>query len=151
MDVHLNVRYWTADQILGFAGACNLMLKEPTGNMEHYKPELIQTLPVDEIDSNEVLRSQLFHDRFESHDDNLLGEVEDSSWMPELDQPAGIITKLYPHQKQGLWFMSEREKNPFVETVHDKLNIWEAIVTEYEDGTPRTKYYNRVTGKSAHS
>jgi hypothetical protein len=144
LDIHLIVRRDVAESILSLVRKLRLQLSPPTlARIEHYKPGLSSEFE-EEIEVLENVEcSDVFHEKVDQHADKLAQFLKASDGgLPELDPPDGIMTELYSHQKQALWFCREREKNPPFEAIVDELNLWETIYITDDD----VRYYNKVTG-----
>jgi SNF2 family DNA or RNA helicase len=69
----------------------------------------------------------------------MINSFTTSGEIGELEQPSIVVSPLLDHQKKALYFMTEREKNPFVNEVDERFLIWKP---KMEDGNP--VYYNKA-------
>lgn len=141
-DIHLNVRRDVAEDILALIAKLKLKLSPPTASIEHYKPGLTELEEqIELLDANHC--SEAFFEKVDQHADDVAQFLKASNGgLPELEPPNSVITQLYTHQKQALWFMREREKIPPFQNMVDELNLWETIYVNNDD----IRYYNKVTG-----
>ncbi|KAF2664193.1 hypothetical protein BT63DRAFT_103085 [Microthyrium microscopicum] len=63
--------------------------------------------------------------------------------IPGMEQPDILASTLMDHQKQGLHFMTEREKDPYREAVEEKYQMWKFHTV---DGVPQ--FYNKALDRS---
>ena len=63
--------------------------------------------------------------------------------LPEMDPDGRITTELLPHQKQGLFFMTEREKAKPVDADDEKTSLWRTRVRK----SGKQVYYSIITGQ----
>jgi SNF2 family DNA or RNA helicase len=141
--IHLNIRQNIAEKVLAIIAQFKIALDPPKSRMEQYS--IISDLElseegrklVEEIESY----SMMHKDRVDKSVKELAEVWESAAGIPEEPQPSAIKTTLLPHQKQALWFMKEREKNPFSGELEDKFNLF-----EIEDEGESTIFRNRITG-----
>lgn len=75
---------------------------------------------------------------------SMFDSLEKSENMPELEADSRITTALLQHQKQGLWFMTEKEKERvFSDTEEDNNSLWRLKI----HANNRRTYYNVITGR----
>ena len=69
--------------------------------------------------------------------------LEQSESLPEIEADSRVLTPLLGHQKQGLYFLQNKEKERvFGEKDEDNNSLWRL---RYGNGGRRT-YYNVITG-----
>ncbi len=74
----------------------------------------------------------------------MFDSLQQSENLPELDADRRVTTELLSHQKQGLYFLTEKEKERvFSEVEEDNNSLWRLKV--HDNG--RRSYYNVITGK----
>jgi hypothetical protein len=78
---------------------------------------------------------------------NMFDSITKTEDLPEMQQDARITTDLLKHQKQGLYFMTEREKAPLpnAENKDDSFVLWRS---KHKDNGTKI-YYNVITGHEA--
>jgi hypothetical protein len=74
----------------------------------------------------------------------LTEQISDEN-MPVMEQDGRVRSKLMKHQMQALYFMTEREKNPYEVPVEEKYRIWR----EFKSVRGPVKYHNLVTGENS--
>lgn len=73
--------------------------------------------------------------------------LQKSENLPEMEPDACIVTPLLSHQKQGLYFMTNKEKaRVFSDTEADNNSLWR--LRRRPNG--HTRYYNVITGVEEH-
>lgn len=74
---------------------------------------------------------------------SMFDSLKQSEDLPEKEQPSSISTPLLAHQKQALWFMTDREKDrSFKEDDNDTSSLWRV---KFRPNGQRM-YYNVITG-----
>lgn len=74
--------------------------------------------------------------------------LQKSENLPEMEPSPLVITKLLPHQKQGLHFMTNKEKDRvFSDTEEGNSSYWRLRV----DSNGRSKYVDVITGQAHRS
>ena len=74
----------------------------------------------------------------------MFDSLEKSENLPEMDPDSRIITPLLKHQRQGLYFMTEKEKERiFSDKEEDNNSLWRL---KYKPNGQRM-YYNVITGR----
>lgn len=74
----------------------------------------------------------------------LFDSLQQTEHLPEMDPDPRVITQLLSHQKQGLYFMTKKEKERVFSDSEDENNsLWR--LNTYENG--RRTYYNVITGQ----
>lgn len=74
----------------------------------------------------------------------LFDSLQRSEHLPEMDPHPRVITELLSHQKQGLFFMTNKEKERvFSESEEGNNSLWR--LNTYDNG--RRTYYNVITGQ----
>ncbi len=74
----------------------------------------------------------------------LFDSLQQTEHLPEMDADPRIITELLSHQKQGLYFMTNKEKERvFSDSEEENNSLWR--LNTYENG--RRTYYNVITGQ----
>ena len=63
--------------------------------------------------------------------------------LPEMEADDRIITELLPHQKQGLHFMTEREKPKPIDDEDEKTSLWRSRIRR----SGKKVYYSIITGQ----
>jgi SNF2 family DNA or RNA helicase len=78
---------------------------------------------------------------------NMFDSITKTEDLPEMQQDARITTELLKHQKQGLHFMTEREKIPLpnAENNDNGFVLWRS---KHKDNGTKI-YYNVITGHEA--
>jgi SNF2 family DNA or RNA helicase len=66
-----------------------------------------------------------------------------SESVPEMEADACVLTPLLKHQKQGLYFMTNREKEHVYDDPKSKSSIWRLRV----GNNGQRRYFNVITGK----
>lgn len=74
---------------------------------------------------------------------NMFDSLEKSENLPEMEPDPRITTPLLSHQKQGLHFMTEREKLKVSTEKEDKNSLWR--LGHRPNGQPM--YFNVITGR----
>ena len=78
----------------------------------------------------------------------MFDSLQESENLPELEAPKNVITPLLRHQKQGLYFMTERERLKILgDEEQDKLSLWRS---DHRPNGQRV-YVNVITGKEERS
>lgn len=74
----------------------------------------------------------------------MFDKLEKSENLPEMEADSRIITELLPHQKQGLYFMTNKEKaRVFSDKDEDNSSLW-----RLKGSSGHSKvYYNVITGQ----
>lgn len=74
----------------------------------------------------------------------LFDSLQQTEYLPELDPDPRVVTELLGHQKQGLYFMTTKEKERiFSDSEKDNNSLWR--LNTYGNG--RRTYYNVITGQ----
>lgn len=74
----------------------------------------------------------------------MFDSLQQSENLPEMDADRHITTELLSHQKQGLYFLTEKEKERvFSDVEEDNNSLWRLKL--HDNG--RRSYYNVITGK----
>lgn len=63
--------------------------------------------------------------------------------LPEMEPDHRVITELLPHQKQGLYFMTEREKPKPIDDEDEKTSLWHSRIRR----NGKKVYYSIITGQ----
>ncbi|KAJ5627128.1 hypothetical protein N7528_004555 [Penicillium herquei] len=67
--------------------------------------------------------------------------------IPEMEAPSSILTPLLHHQKQALWFMTEKEKpRRFGRTEADNTSLWRVQRSNKKQTNGQTEYREIITG-----
>ncbi|KAJ6008403.1 hypothetical protein N7540_012379 [Penicillium herquei] len=67
--------------------------------------------------------------------------------IPEMEAPESVLTPLLHHQKQALWFMTEKEKpRRFGDTEADNTSLWRAQPSNKSNTKGQTEYREIITG-----
>ena len=74
----------------------------------------------------------------------MFDNLQQSEQLPEMDSDPRVITELLSHQRQGLYFLTNKEKaRVFGEQEEANNSLWR--IKYHPDG--RTTYYNVITGQ----
>jgi SNF2 family DNA or RNA helicase len=99
------------------------------------------TLPPSGPGSGFVSRT---HEEIRSDVIGMFDSLEKSAELPETEAPDSVITPLLKHQKQGLYFMTEKEKlQAFGSNEEGRRSLWKMNIR----GGGQKVYYNVITGK----
>ena len=63
--------------------------------------------------------------------------------LPKMEPSPKVITELLPHQKQGLYFMTEREKPKLIDDDDEKTALWRSRIRK----SGKKVYYSVITGQ----
>lgn len=76
----------------------------------------------------------------------IFDSLKETETLPEMETPPAIKTPLLSHQKQALYFMTQREKDSrAVLATEDESSLW-----QQQDNHGRVSWYNVITGHETH-
>lgn len=131
-----------------FTARCNLFLQHPRGchlnvpyqNPHCLSPESIETVYTHGIEYSSVTESAAVAREFQNPID-LFADSEDQKALEAALSPEALRTELYPHQKQALTFMLQRELGWALDG--PQKDIWKTAI----EPSGRVLYVNTVSGQ----
>lgn len=148
LDLTFNLPKKYAAEVTGYAKRLELQFTDKglrramnCGDQQEVNPDIEVWMP-----KAATTNPQQSDDSVEKEALNMISSFSTSGDLHEMEQPAIIASQLLDHQKKALYFMTEREKNPFTTVVEDRFKIWKP---EIQDGKP--VYYNKALDEAVPS
>ncbi|KAF2747758.1 hypothetical protein M011DRAFT_401703 [Sporormia fimetaria CBS 119925] len=153
MTLQLYCKRGIADHIGRFLRSHNVMLGDPTHDIEkydYYNPQTKSTsihqgfgsslFSGPQIGQSHAAPVVLSVEEIRSEVSNIFDHMGDQADIPEHEQSPAIITELLKHQKQALHFMLDKEQ----EWSDDKKTLWKPA---YRDNGRKKMYVHVITGE----